>query len=363
MPAAAHLTNPRSACRWLLLVGGAMVISGCQSSPHNDVYIDKLTSEIRFLEDQLYEIDYENKLLRERLRRAGRATPAPLKRESLFGQNSRDDRGDRSAASSAGEDDGFEEIDLDLGVQIGSLEEIEGPGEISVPDGMGGAGGLEGSRRADDNLPAPPAQLGQPKLDAPEISLPEDTLIPPDLTPPEINLGVPAPPGGASAQPKVPPGKIVLPTTTNMLYPQATARPKRLEIDLALTTSIDRDKDGKPDAMKLAVRAFDDRNNTVPLASGLPIAVLDPEQREPEARLGRWDFDAAKVSEARQDVHGINIIGLVVDWRGKRPKGDSVMVFARTDQPIDRRLQCNAVVKLGASKVAESWSPRGLEKR
>ncbi|MEM9645796.1 MAG: hypothetical protein AAF989_12470 [Planctomycetota bacterium] len=45
------------------------VLSGCRSRAKNDLYIQKLNSELRVMEDQLYQADYENRVLAEKLER------------------------------------------------------------------------------------------------------------------------------------------------------------------------------------------------------------------------------------------------------------------------------------------------------
>ena len=42
-------------------------MSGCRSRATRDLYTQKMASEIRVLEDQLYEADYQNRILRDKL--------------------------------------------------------------------------------------------------------------------------------------------------------------------------------------------------------------------------------------------------------------------------------------------------------
>lgn len=52
--------------------GSVLVVSlGCNGRGHRDVYQQKMAQEIRVLEDQLYEADYENRILMDKLHRAG----------------------------------------------------------------------------------------------------------------------------------------------------------------------------------------------------------------------------------------------------------------------------------------------------
>ena len=52
----------------VLLVAGPACISGCGRA-HSDLYQQRMASEIRVLEDQLYDADYQNQVLQEKLHR------------------------------------------------------------------------------------------------------------------------------------------------------------------------------------------------------------------------------------------------------------------------------------------------------
>ncbi|WDQ19156.1 hypothetical protein [Rhodopirellula sp. P2] len=63
---------------FLIAMVGCVVFSltGCRGRAKQDVYSQKMAREIRLLEDQLYEADYENRVLIEKLRRAKAAKAA-----------------------------------------------------------------------------------------------------------------------------------------------------------------------------------------------------------------------------------------------------------------------------------------------
>lgn len=72
-----HLSNQDGwwggTLRCVLLAGCCVVGvvgTGCRGRAQRDVYSQKMAREIRLLEDQLYEADYENRVLMEKLRRA-----------------------------------------------------------------------------------------------------------------------------------------------------------------------------------------------------------------------------------------------------------------------------------------------------
>ncbi|MCA9138772.1 MAG: hypothetical protein KDB00_18500, partial [Planctomycetales bacterium] len=72
----------------LLLSGGICVVAGCRGRAHEDLYRAKMANEIRVLEDQLYDADYQNRVLRDELDRIrqGDVPHAPIDDGSIYHQ-------------------------------------------------------------------------------------------------------------------------------------------------------------------------------------------------------------------------------------------------------------------------------------
>jgi len=83
-PPASSSASATAACIVASVIACA---GGCRSAAHDDIYTDKLASEVRFLEDQLYQVDYENKVLRQKVERlrSTRSDSSKPRRESLLG--------------------------------------------------------------------------------------------------------------------------------------------------------------------------------------------------------------------------------------------------------------------------------------
>ena len=56
---------------------------GCRGKARNELYRQKMANEIRVLEDQLYDADYKNRVLRDRLEKSSTATSSPSVETSL----------------------------------------------------------------------------------------------------------------------------------------------------------------------------------------------------------------------------------------------------------------------------------------
>ncbi|MEZ6091392.1 MAG: hypothetical protein R3C05_25910 [Pirellulaceae bacterium] len=168
----------RAACLFAIMLGFA----GCRSAAHTDVYIDKLAAEVRFLEDQLYQIDYENKVLREKLMRAKRAAAADtlVPPKSILNLPDRK-RNERNLDEDRDLPD--DDIDLDLGT-------IRTPPSADLGDPRTTPQGDAPERDAaprDDDVP----DIKLPEIDPGTIRPPSDNL----LIPPTIDSGNLIPPG------------------------------------------------------------------------------------------------------------------------------------------------------------------------
>ena len=125
-----------------IAVGCALVVfscSGCNGKAHSDLYQQKMAAEIRILEDQLYDADYQNRVLVDKLAQSHRqaaesssAEPGPtlaprleraLKdrpRRGRADDQRSDDADDRPPDDSRVDD--LDSIDIDGGFDSDELE-------------------------------------------------------------------------------------------------------------------------------------------------------------------------------------------------------------------------------------------------
>ena len=310
-----------------LMFGVVASLSGCKSAAHTDVYVDKLAAEVRFLEDQLYEVDYENKVLREKLARAKRAGVLEPPRES------------RSLSKSVG---------AMLGVEpSGSSIDSEEPEEL-VP---------------------PRAQLGAPDIPTPDIQLPDvdgGGILPPDpadLNAPEIDLGDLIPPGGASVEPREIPGQVIVPASAKQHYQEPAGKIAKLKINRAFSRGFtDRDRN-ETSGVAIVIEGFDERGNSVPVESAIDIAILDPERDPTEARLGRWNFTTEQTLNAQGANQSSPGVRFELMWDEKSPAGKSVLVYCRLRHE-DGQIQADELVYLKPGQsTAQVWTPRAVTNR
>ena len=378
----------------LLIFGGS---AGCRGRAKRDLYTQKLQQEVRVLEDQLYEADYENRVLIEKLRRTRtelaleeEVPPArpdlppprrPSGREPLDeSPQDRQRKPPRRPATPVPDDrpdsqPGEDLFDPSEAIDEGDLvdpSELLDPGNL--PDGPG-------------PLPPPPG--------LPEPPGPDDLRIDP------IEKGEILPPPTSNGRPEGPPGKIELPDLSLLggLGPVAGASPKivlrtsKIEIDTSQTrphlTQNAATETGQPSqtvtaGIDLVIRGIDQYGHpigllpkthdpTARLASSatpptrpisdpqqppkLSVLLLDAAKTGDEAKLGRWEFDETLLSRLQQQSPDGFTIRVPIRWQEARPSGDEVIVFARL-QGAGRDMRCEAEVPLNPTPSVAGWLPR-----
>jgi hypothetical protein len=334
-----------------LLVFGATSM-GCRSRAYQQVYNDKMAAEIRQLEDQVYETEYENEVLKGKLAR--------LEQRSDAGDRpSRLDAGDRNPPRSGAEDRPSGDQPNDRRRRGDEL-----PFSDLLP-------------RSDDDLPLDPMtdrpldiDLGTPSdggtMTPPSLDTgtsPPIKPIPPresDLTPPAIDLGDPQPPGGNNGTQPRPPGQIRIPGDARRLYPGAPPVAAAVKIHPGLTGVNRTEATPDDDGLLLVLSVEDTDGKAFQAEYPISVVVLDPAQKGEQARLGRWDLTAEEAIAAFRDspVAGYQI---PLAWKDRLPAGNEVAVFVRVVVDQQTYLEDSLVLPLDKNAATASrWVPSGL---
>ncbi len=365
---------------------------GCRSRAKQDLYVEKLTSELRLLEDQLYQADYENRILAEKLQRQNRQrgtaakrptapsadieapiisppaaampVPDPIPHSSVAPRDEPlvdpDDVSSDTRDTGAGPD---EDLDVD-------------PDDLMDPDNLVDPGDLidEGE------LTTPPAEVPTDPFtdDDPPYRLPQDLPAPPgepeppgrrDLEIPPIDPGQILPPPANDAPVEDPPGRVPLPETLRELGHGKTDPnlPDSLSLHSGFSGPQHFGNEQKPadqiaDGMMLVINVHDRRGRMMKLSdmdidATLSIVALDPSKPGDEARIARWDFTPDEVSTLVQDapVSGLHV---PVVWDTAVPESDEIIVHVRL-QAGDDRMTCQGLVRMKSAVRTARWTPRG----
>ena len=303
-----------------------------------------MASEIRVLEDQLYDADYQNRVLRDKIEQLrGQALEAES-REPQEPEPAARPRADSPPSSPpAAESDADEMFELPF-IEEGELAD---PSELPGADPPDSAGSPSSEPDDDDSAGAglvPPSVPEPPGKE--DIELTE--VFPGELLPPARD--------GAGESP---PGQIPLPESVRA---STAPSPQAIRIHRGLSGGHQFDEDDQIDGMYLVINAIDKRGATVVLSdfdidAELTVVALDPTLEADVARIGRWDFTAEEVQGLIRDdpTSGLH---LALRWQDVRPASDEVIVHVRLRADEDE-MRCDDKLIVSAAAAMAKWTPRG----
>ncbi len=339
------ITEPWSVAARIFSLGvaafvGIISVTGCRSAAYRDVYQRKMAGEIRVLEDRLYDADYQNEVLRDRLTRAEAKAaqvviPHPGENRTRFGPPQRVDRGEFDA-----------ETNTDAMAAPPSL-----PARPFPPE--------ESSRPARE-LPAGPSLT------------PPDSPMPPgreDILLPDVDLGVPVPPPADGDPADAPPGQIRLPDSAKRLGPRAIAVPVAIRVNQALSgghrfePSASAEEGAK--GVYLVVEVIDEQGDVVSMDTlepegPLEVVLLDPLQSPAEARLGKWVYSADELRDMVRSGPQAGI-HLAVETSERSATGKTIIAHVRLTVG-EVLLQTECELPTSEPNLA-GWNPRGTVTR
>ena len=388
----------RSKLPFLLAALSFATLAGCRGTAQREVYDAQMAHEIRVLEDQLYEADYQNRVLIDKIESLKLKSAAP------FHQNDVQDSGgalrnrpsiptpvrpefqqtpNSNYLPSPSNDPVLDNIkDLDAIIDDGqqeplmpappSIEKLELPAPDSSPS--------NGKTLPSRSLPVTPdeTETGSPEFPKddnrlgflPESS-PYSTQIgrnepllaapggpePPgrnSLIAPPVIHGEMLPPPGKNPEPLQPPGQIVFPSSPEVPTPEQL----KLHSSLSGGTS----HQGETDQMMLVVNVLDKNGRPLQLANydvnaDLSVVLFDGDTEQSDStRLGRWDFNPQEVLSLIKDepVSGFHI---PIQLDQLQPQQKVVQAHVRLRSEEDE-MRCNGTIRVTRENAAALWAPR-----
>lgn len=331
-----------------LLAALIFLSSGCRGAAYRDVYTQKMTSEIRNLEDQLYDADYQNQVLRDELMRAEiRAAQVVVPQaarppRSFFGKT------------------------LNENGEVVDQRMNRSPEAMPTPQ-------ADSSQRTAPN-PATPKLPARP-LDNIESFEPPSEPVPPgssDLMIPDVELGDPVPPMNElpDSPPEFQPGQIKLPDSAKILGAGPAPSPVAIRINNGLSGGHKTDDAAATEGVELLIEAIDESGNVVDLSefnidANLSIVLLDPARSPDTARLGKWDFGPDRIHDMMRSNPASPLhqgrLQVVIPWGEERPASTTVMAHVRlsADEVV---MQTQGEIATNHA-MAANWTPRASTKR
>jgi len=338
---------PRVACAvtlGLILLG----LCGCRGKAYRDVYQQKMIGEIRNLEDQLYDADYQNRILVDELARSRSQVVVPEAKRSRpvietqpRTQPQRRDLPLRDTGRPA-DDSTLTPVPLEPERTQPTLPARPIPGGSS------------------QELTPPP--ILRPRTDLNRTLAPPAVPIPPGVENelPDVDLGDPVPPSGINAAPELPPGQIKLPESVRRNVRVEPSVPVAIRVNPSMSGGYRFDGEKEKTGMHLTIEAIDESGNLVRLEdfdieAELSIVLLDPSRTAADARLGRWEYDTDELRQMIRSGPG-SAIHVYVAWQDKMPNGKQVIAHVKLTSD-ETQMQSQAELKTAEVEVAQ-WNPR-----
>jgi hypothetical protein len=402
----------RQAVKGTLLLLLAVAPVGCRNAAYSDLYVESMASEIRQLEDQLYDYDNEYHILEQELASVKaeneklRLAPGSQPPQRGFGQLPTPTSNAQSAPNGSGtpqfspRDNG----DQAIPEPVPSMPLIN-PAETSP------------AKQAESILEAPDASGDKRQLEDPSPVVPKDPKAPPDDaleipniypgTPITITPGAPSPPAmpvlknfssndpqsdsqvaansqvvASSKTRSVPANSLELNLSRIEVPNQLTSnrddraqlkfaaeKPSDMRIvELAFHPSLSRaanfDDQSDDDGLYLVLQPKNVEGQMVPTFGTLEIAVHDPAKLDKDgpndtSRIGRWNYSANEVKSKFQPIGSSQGIHLTLPWNGPDPEADRVLVFVRYTLPDGRQVPNEKTIFVsGKGNMKTVWVPR-----
>lgn len=404
--------------RWNAIIGVgllcAMVLPpiGCRSRAKQDLFVQQLTRELRDREDELYEADYENRVLSDKYERTlqakqrlesqlGKRAPITLKEERktpLFSEvlpsPSPDSEVNRpglrnlspqapplqnSIDINSDEADEFDLGDGLDGIDFGEAYDPDEPvfGQPGAPEVIGP--GIQNDDSTlllpgEELLPQPPPQEPEPpgRRDTEFAPIEEGEIIPPRSQGPEV---------------EIPGGRINLPPMPDSLQENLGNRgnaepviPTALALHPGFSMAYQFNSKDQVDGLMLVVNVLDEQGRMIDLeafeiAADLTIIAMpveddsvstdsnnsnsdEAENDRPEVpEIARWEFTSEEVRDLVQQnpVSGFHVPVL---WDDEVPKVEKVLIHVVL-QTEDERMICQGIVDVSRQGTVAQWTPRG----
>ncbi len=270
------------------------LVAGCKS----DLNQQLLERELRYQEDQIYNLQDELQVASAKLERSAREN-ASLKKQLGIGDEVAPARNGSGRSRPAG---------LPAPVNV--------PPAIEIPD-AGGPAGKPAGRNGPLGIPlVPPALEGVPPLPA------DGASAAPTPAEPALSL-----PGGSAA---------VSPPIQRLAYeaPADGAPPARLVVNAEQSSCLDADGDGRSEGLSIVFEPRDAEERLVPATGGVTITVFDaaagtdPATGEGVA-IATWEIPAADALRHFRRTSRMRGLHFSLPWPGSPPAGDHVRVVVR----------------------------------
>jgi len=298
------------------------LLSGCRgASPQQQKYIAMLDAEKRSLEDIIYRQEAEYEMAIKQLKKC---------------------RTERDANKIDSGDNGMPAVEIPA-VEIPA---VEIPG-VDIP-----------------GVDIPGVDI--PGVDIPGVESPGGTGIPnvqpnpiPNFNPAPNNPAPnnPAPVNPLSNDPAPNLGPLPAPVGPQTNIP-VDSKVSHIVINRLQTRGIETDRLSGDDGLRVVVEPRNQDEVYLPQFGRMTVVVLDPQKSGAEARIARWDFDAASVRKSLMDSRTDKGIQLEMKWPNTPPSHSHLRLYVRLETETGERFEDDRELFIQLADRTTQWTPR-----
>lgn len=281
-----------------------------------------LEQELRWLEDQVYELETANKELSDELEACRQGT-VPSSRTPASSQPRR--RGGRNLREPAEHlDRALAPPEVELPGELEQAPPYQGPPEISPPD---------------PNIPegrrVPPPDAGV------RAARPHQNPLPPGETPGDVE-----PEAGSALE--LPPPSNSATARTNAGRPTTADEYKIVGIKLNERLTGGHNADGQPgdDGVRVVVEPHSAAGLLVEMPGEVSVVVLDPAEQGRAARVARWDFTPDEAASHFRDTPLGSGMHFELPWPQSPPAHSALKLYVRYVTADGRRLDAQQSIEV-----------------
>ncbi len=304
---------------WIVVALMFVVTLGCSPARRrHDAYQEMLDAEKRWLEDQIYDLDYQYGVLHDKYESTRRENDSL--RQALRERSPNKENGDSSDTT---------------------------PGVAAPPST--GAGALRPPVDLDEIVP--------PEIDLGDPSNPVEQA--PSITPPAEFLPGGTPEPAPEIIPTAPPTGDFPTAHGELVDPRVT----EIYLNPLLTGGADLDDRPGDDGVSVVIEPRNAAGQYVAVAGELSIVVLDPALQGEAARVARWDFTVHETREMMTQSAFGKGVHLRLPWPNQPPANTQLHVFVRYTSADGSRLEVDREIFVEqAGNVSARWTPLAPEK-
>jgi hypothetical protein len=321
--------------------------SGCHQRAYNELYVENMATEIRLLEDRVYEYDAEYRALENELEDL-QAINEGLEARLRDAEQEQSNRLRPSKAATP-------KSDAPVTAEPKSTTPKPAAPKPAAPK---------------ESLKLPPGNEIQLEVETPEPpplkkpSIPESGDLPPPDRSSSAPRGLPSTVARASyeerriAAPTVPPDSVSEAVQARGASEPQNTRVRQIEFHPGLCRGIKRDGDPSETGIALVLVPRNNQHEFAPVSG--KVAVVLEETLEGEAhRLGKWEFSAEEIAELLEPVGSGQGIHLRLLWQENRPKTQLLDVYVRFTDDQGITMVNHRQIHLRKSTPGQStWTPK-----